>query len=84
LGKAARVQEVRVRWPDSARTQTSHRDLAVNRAYRISQGEAAVPLERQAVAFRKLAPRAAPPAHQHSVDTPRARPVGTVKPTPPR
>jgi tetratricopeptide (TPR) repeat protein len=84
LGKAARVQEVRVRWPDSARTHTSHRDLAVNRAYRIIQGEAAVPLERQAVAFRKVAPGAAPSAHQHSVDTPRGSPVGSVKATPPR
>lgn len=61
LGRAARVRELRIQWPDSARSKTSHTDLAVNRTYRVRQGEAPVELQRPPVAFRK----AAPGEHQH-------------------
>jgi hypothetical protein len=60
LGRAARVQGLRIRWPDSARTETSYDDLAVNRAYHIRQGEAPVALDRPAVPFHKI-----PRAHPH-------------------
>jgi hypothetical protein len=63
LGGAARVREVRVRWPDSVRTRTSYRDLAVNRTYRIRQGESPVVLERPPVLFRKSDPSAAEHPH---------------------
>jgi hypothetical protein len=46
LGRATRVQRLRVRWPDSARTETTYSDLPVNRAYRIVQGDDPVPLDR--------------------------------------
>jgi hypothetical protein len=65
LGRAARVQVLRIRWPDSARTTTSHPNLAVNRSYRISQGDAAVPLQRPPVAFRKVELGAPPGEHRH-------------------
>ena len=60
LGRAARVQGLRIRWPDSARSETSYDDLAVNRAYHIRQGEAPVALDRPAVPFHKI-----PRAHPH-------------------
>lgn len=61
LGRATRVRELRIQWPDSARSKTTHRDLAVNRAYRVRQGEVPVELQRPPVPFR----RAAPGEHQH-------------------
>ena len=65
LGRAARVRELRIRWPDSARTVSTFPDLALNRAYHITQGEAPVRLEQPPVPFRKV-PLGAPPAgHQH-------------------
>jgi tetratricopeptide (TPR) repeat protein len=65
LGRAARVRELRIRWPDAARTTTTHTDLAVNRTYRVRQGEAPVTLERPPVPFRKVALGAPPDAHRH-------------------
>jgi len=53
LGPAARVQEVRVEWPDSTRTKTSYRDLTLDRTYHITQGEAPKVLDRPPVPFRK-------------------------------
>ena len=52
LWAAARVQEVRIQWPDSARTKTTYRDLALDHTYHIVQGEAPVALERPPVPFR--------------------------------
>jgi hypothetical protein len=53
LGPAAKVREVRIQWPDSARSKTTYHDLALDRAYRIVQGEAPVALERPAVPFKR-------------------------------
>ena len=55
LGRAARVRELRIQWPDSARSKTTHKDLGVNRTYRVRQGEAPVELQRPPVPFRKAA-----------------------------
>ena len=52
LGRATRVREVRVQWPDSARSTTTYPDLALNRRYRITQGAAPVALSRPPVPFR--------------------------------
>ena len=52
LGPAVRVQEVRIQWPDSSRTKTSYRDLALDRTYHITQGDAPKVLERPPVPFR--------------------------------
>jgi hypothetical protein len=65
LGRAARVRELRIQWPDSARTKTSYADLAVDRSYRITQGEAPVELKRPAVPFRTAALAAPPSEHRH-------------------
>jgi hypothetical protein len=64
LGRATAVREVRVTWPDAARSKNSYRDLAVGHVYHIVQGSAPVMLERPAVPFRKvmLSP---PPAEAH-------------------
>jgi hypothetical protein len=53
LGPAVRLREVRVQWPDSARTKTTYRDLALDHTYRVAQGEAPVALDRPAVPFRE-------------------------------
>ena len=55
LGHATRISEVRVRWPDQARTATTYRDLALNTFYRIRQDAAPVVLQRPPVPFRKTA-----------------------------
>jgi hypothetical protein len=55
LGPATGIRQVRIRWPDAARTTTTHTGLQVNRYYRIIQGEQPVPLDRPPVPFRKLA-----------------------------
>ena len=55
LGHATRITEVRVRWPDQARTATTSRDLALNTFYRITQGATPVVLQRPPVPFRKTA-----------------------------
>lgn len=65
LGRADRVREVRIRWPDSARTTTTYADLAPNRAYHITQGETPVPLERPPMPFRKVPLGAPPVEHKH-------------------
>jgi len=56
LGPATRVQEVRVEWPDSVRTKTTYRDLALDHPYHIIQGDAPKMLERPPVPFRTPAP----------------------------
>jgi hypothetical protein len=64
LGRATRVDEVRVVWPDSARSRTVYTGLEVNRSYRIVQGERPVALERPATPFRKT-PREGAAGHTH-------------------
>lgn len=58
LGRAASVRQLRIHWPDSARSVMSYTDLAAGRSYHITQREAPVPLERPPVPFGKaiLAP----------------------------
>jgi hypothetical protein len=65
LGAAGTVREVRIQWPDSTRSRTTYRDLAVNRVFRVRQGSAPVPLERPAVPFRKGALGDRPNEHKH-------------------
>jgi len=56
LDRATRVEAVRVRWPDRARSETSYSGLEVNRYHRIVQGESPAPMERPPVPFRKTRP----------------------------
>jgi hypothetical protein len=65
LGRAARVRELRIIWPDSSRTTSSFTDLAVDRSYRIVQGSAPVLLDRPAVPFHKVPLSPPPMDHQH-------------------
>ena len=55
LGHASRIAEVRVQWPDRARSKSVYRDLRLNAFYRITQGSAPVVLKRPPVPFRKTA-----------------------------
>jgi len=57
LGAAARIEAVRVQWPDRARTRTSSAALALDSHYRIVQGAEPERLTRPPVPFRT---RAAP------------------------
>lgn len=63
LGDARQIQEVRIVWPDSLRTVTTHRNIAVNRFYRIVQGDGAVELPLRSVPFRKTPALTAPMSH---------------------
>jgi len=56
LGPAAGVHELRIQWPDSARTKTTYRNLALDHVYRIVQGDAPVVLDRSTVPFRTTRP----------------------------
>ena len=64
LGSATRVESLRIHWPDSARSVTTHTRLAVNHVYHVIQGQEPVALNRPAVPFRHVA-LSPPPAHQH-------------------
>lgn len=65
LGLATALREVRVTWPDAARSKTSYTDLAMDHAYHIVQGSAPVMLDRPPVPFRKVTLSPPPDAHQH-------------------
>ena len=52
LGDATRIDTLRVRWPTAERPTQTVTGLAADRAYRLVQGEAPVPLERPATPFR--------------------------------
>ena len=54
LGNAVQVRQLRITWPDAARTATSHTGLAVNQSYRIVQGKEPELLQRPATPFRKI------------------------------
>jgi len=55
LGPAVRVQDVRIQWPDSARTKTSYPNLALDHTYHITQGDPPKALDRPPVPFRTQA-----------------------------
>jgi hypothetical protein len=55
LGNATRIDEVRITWPDSARSVSTHAALSLGMTYRIVQGSQAVPLVRPPIAFAKKA-----------------------------
>lgn len=58
LGHAARVREVRVQWPDRARSRSTYTALAMDRAWRLTQGQpTAAALERPVVPFRTVGSR---------------------------
>ena len=63
LGRASRVQSVRVHWPDKSRSVTSYADLSLRSSYLIVQGSAPVLLQRPPVPFRKVKTSAPPMAH---------------------
>jgi len=65
LGRAVRVRELRIRWPDAARSSDAHPGLEVNRTYRVTQGQSPVELERPPVPFRKVPLGARPGSHEH-------------------
>jgi hypothetical protein len=64
IGPATAVRAVNVTWPDSVHTRTTYANLAIDRAYRVTQGESPVMIDRKAVPFRKVA-TSPPPAHMH-------------------
>ena len=67
LGRATRIRELRIAWPDSARSRSRYGDLAVNRAYRVVQGAGApIVLERAPVPFRKVKTSAPPAGDAHA------------------
>jgi hypothetical protein len=65
LGRATRLREVRVQWPDQARSKTSYNDLALNSAYHIRQGDKPAQLQQSPVQFVKKA-LGAPAAAVHT------------------
>jgi hypothetical protein len=56
LGDTERIDEVRIRWPDSRQTEERHLDLDVNRSYTLRQGEAPIEREYRTVPLRKAGP----------------------------
>lgn len=65
LDHSTRIRELRVRWPDAARSTTRYTDLGVNRSYHVVQGEAPVVLQRRSVRFA----RDRPPLAMRASDT---------------
>lgn len=63
LGPAVRVEQLRITWPDAARSKTLYDNVAVNQAYRVVQGQPLAPLDRPPVPFRRAT--AASPSHGH-------------------
>ncbi len=53
LGAAVRVSQLRIRWPDAARSTSTFAALETRRTYRIVQGQAPEQLGRGPVPFRK-------------------------------
>lgn len=61
LAGAQEVREIRITWPDTQRSTSTHKSLSPNRVYRLVQGTEPVPVDRPPVAFRRQADR----SHQH-------------------
>ena len=58
LGPAARIDELRITWPNPDRTVEVFPDLAVNRHYKVVEGAGRVEtVQRPVVPFRKEKPR---------------------------
>jgi hypothetical protein len=55
LGRATRIGEVRIQWPDSARSKTTYSDLSLNSAYHVRQGDKPALLSQAPVPFLKKA-----------------------------
>jgi hypothetical protein len=53
LGRASRIDQVKVRWPDAKQTETKYANLQPGRSYQIVQGSEPVELKRPVVPFRK-------------------------------
>lgn len=53
LGRTKQIRELRIQWPDSARSKASYTGISVNGVYRVRQGEAPAALDRPAVRFLK-------------------------------
>jgi hypothetical protein len=53
LDRATTIEQVTVRWPDAARTNSMYQNLELNRFYHIVQGEGPKLLERPPVPYRK-------------------------------
>ena len=70
LGPATRIERIQIVWPDASRSATSYTGLAVNRVYRVVQGEPPVALERPPVTFRRSLMVPAAAKHEHD-STPR-------------
>jgi hypothetical protein len=64
LGNAARVERLRIVWPDAGRTTDSHVGLDVNKAYHVVQGKPPVLLQRPPTPFRKIG-LGMPAEHRH-------------------
>lgn len=60
VGRAQRIERVEIKWPDSARSVTTHRNLELRRHYRIVQGSEPLLLDRPPVPFTREGV-----AHQH-------------------
>ncbi|HJQ20365.1 MAG TPA: FG-GAP-like repeat-containing protein [Gemmatimonadaceae bacterium] len=54
LGRASRVDSVRVRWPDSARSRTAYGEVRLDSYYLLEQGQPPKLLDRPAVPFTHL------------------------------
>ena len=51
LGAAQRIDQIEIKWPDAARTTTTHRNVQLRQTYRIVQGAEPVLAVRPAVPF---------------------------------
>jgi hypothetical protein len=56
LGSAVSVKQVRVTWPDAARSTTAYANLSPNRVYHIVQGREAMAVPRPPVPFQRVNP----------------------------
>jgi len=55
LGNVVQVRQLRIVWPDRARTTSVHADLTVNQSYLVVQGKEPALLQRPPTPFRKVA-----------------------------
>jgi ASPIC/UnbV protein/VCBS repeat protein len=55
LGRATRIGEMRIQWPDSARSKTTYSDLTLNSAYHVRQGDKPAQLQQPPAPFVKKA-----------------------------
>lgn len=53
IGDATRIERVRIKWPDAARSVSDFTSIAPGKVYRVAQGGEPVEVKRTAVPFRK-------------------------------